>query len=377
MKGIAHFISGVTVASFCPWAVEAAQNGNPAFFILGAFAGILPDTVDFKFYRFFYSHDIRIEPDADELDPQPIADAVAAAVSAAAEGRKTTLKLSTIKMGADNWRQYRVKIDPEAGEVRVQFGPVVSTGQVPQPDTLPANRSIGLAKFSAPILQSYEPTYTVDIFDGPSFKFTKREARRKPAGFLRRLLDIRYWLLGQSGRRPRCSAVDTNNQSLITNNCLFKNEGFEKSAVEIDFLPWHRNWSHSLTVGAFLAGIASFWTWQAGVVIFGAYVIHVIEDQMGHMGSNLFFPFTKKRAPGFKMMHSGDAFPNFAGVWICCLLIFWNVYKAIPDPLYHFSFLRFIMTAMVIPFAIFGAIRWLLTRADKGHPETLSTEWNV
>jgi membrane-bound metal-dependent hydrolase YbcI (DUF457 family) len=326
MKGIAHFISGVTVASFCPWAVEAAQNGNPSFFILGAVAGILPDTVDFKFYRFFYHHEVSVEPDPNQLDPQPIADAVAAAVSeAAATGKPVRVKLSTIKMGADNWRQYRVKIDPDAGEVRVQFGPVVSTGQVPQPDTLPADRSVGLAKFSAPILQSYEPTYTVDIFDGPSFKFT-----RNPSG-----------------------------------------------QVEIDFLPWHRNWSHSLTVGAFLAGIASIWTWQAGVVVFGAYVIHVIEDQMGHMGSNLFFPITKKRAQGLKMMHSGDAFPNFAGVWLCCLLIFWNVYKAIPNPLYHFTFFRFMMTALVVPFAIFGAVRWLLTRADKGHPETLSTEWNV
>ena len=265
MKGIAHFISGVTVASFCPWAVEAAQNGNPAYFILGAVAGILPDTVDFKFYRFFYNHDIQIEPHPDQFDPQPIADAVAEAVSRAAEDRRTTLKLATIKMGADNWRQYRVKIDVEAGEVRVQFGPVVSTGQVPQPDSLPEPRPVGLAKFDAPILQSYEPTYTVDIFDGPSFAFKRNEA-------------------GQ---------------------------------VEIDFLPWHRNWSHSLTVGALLAAIAAIWTWQAGVVVFGAYIIHVIEDQMGHMGSNLFFPITKKRAPGFKMMHSGDAFPNFAGGWVC------------------------------------------------------------
>jgi len=185
------------------------QNGNPAFFILGAFAGILPDTVDFKFYRYFYHHQVAVEPDARQLDPQPIADAVAGAVSeAAATGKAVRVKLSTIQMGADNWRQYRVKIDPEAGEVRVQFGPIVSTGQVPQPDTLPANRSVAVAKFSAPILQSYEPTYTVDIFDGPSFKFTRNEA-------------------GQ---------------------------------VEIDFLPWHRNWSHSLTVGAFLAGLASFWT---------------------------------------------------------------------------------------------------------------------
>jgi membrane-bound metal-dependent hydrolase YbcI (DUF457 family) len=325
MKGITHFISGVTVASFCPWAVDAAQNGNPAFFILGAAAGILPDTIDFKFYRFFYKHDIRVELRADQLDPQPIADAVARAVSLAVEGKRTTLKLASIKLGADDWRQYRVKIDPEAGEVRVQFGPIVSTGQVPQPDSLPEPRSVGIAKFDAPILQSYEPTYTVDIFDGPSFAFKRNED-------------------GQ---------------------------------VEIDFLPWHRNWSHSLTVGAFLAGIASIWTWKAGVVILGAYMIHVLEDQMGHMGSNLFFPFTKKRAPGLKMMHSGAAFPNFSGVWLCCLLIFWNVYAGMENPLYHFSFVRFIMTAMIIPFAIFGVGRWLLMLPDRGHPESLSTEWSV
>ncbi|MBC8207363.1 MAG: metal-dependent hydrolase [Kiritimatiellales bacterium] len=312
MKGIAHFISGVTVASFCPWAVEAAQNGNPVYFILGAVAGILPDTIDFKFYRFFYKHDIRVEPQPYQLDPQPIADAVAQAVSLAMEGKRATLKLASIKLGADDWRQYSMKIDPEAGEVQVQFGPIVSTGQVPQPDSMPDPRPVAIAKFDAPILQSYEPTYTVDIFDGPSFAFQCNEA-------------------GQ---------------------------------VEIDFLPWHRNGSHSLTVGALLAGIASFWTWKAGVVVFGAYVIHVIEDQLGHMGSNLFFPITKKRAPGLKLMRSGDAFPNFAGVWLCCLLIFWNLYAGIENPLYHFTFIRLIMTAMMIPFAIFGAGRWLLLRLD-------------
>ena len=326
MKGIAHFISGVAAASFCPWAIEAAQNGNPAFFILGAAAGILPDTIDFKFYRFFYHHEVSVEPDPNRLDPQPIADAVAAAVTeAVATGWPVRVKLATIRVGADNWRQYRVIIDPEAGEVRVQFGPVVSTGQVPQPDTLPVSRPIGRTKLSAPVLQTYDPAYTVDIFDGPSFKFTRNGA-------------------GQ---------------------------------VEIDFLPWHRNWSHSLTFGLLLAGVASLWTWQAGVVIFGAHALHVIEDQMGHMGSNLFFPFTKQRAPGLKIMHSGDALPNFGCVWLCCLLIFWNIYAAIPDPLYHFSFAYLMLYAMVIPFTVFGVVHWLLIRADKGHPETLSTEWNV
>jgi membrane-bound metal-dependent hydrolase YbcI (DUF457 family) len=325
MKGIAHFISGVTVASFCPWAVAAAQEGNPAYFILGAAAGILPDTVDFKFYRFFYHHDLQVEPHPAELDPQPVADAVAEAVSRAAQGRRTTLKLSTIKTGADNWRQYCVKIDPEAGEVRVQFGPIVSTGQVPQPDSLPEPRPVGIATFDAPILQSYEPTYTVDIFDGPSFAFQRNKA-------------------GQ---------------------------------VEIDFLPWHRNWSHSLTVGLVLSAVASIWTWKAGVVILGAYMIHIIEDQMGHMGSNLFFPFTRKRSVGLKLMHSGDAFPNFAGVWLCCLLIFWNLYAAIENPLYHFSFVRLMTVALVIPFAAFGALRRLVMLPDRGHPESVPTAWDL
>jgi membrane-bound metal-dependent hydrolase YbcI (DUF457 family) len=326
MKGIAHFISGVAAASFCPWAVEAAQNGNPAFFILGAAAGILPDTIDFKFYRYFYRHDVSVELRPDRLDPQPIANAVAAAVTeAAATGRPVRLKLATIKLSADNWRQYRVKIDPEAGEVRVQFGPVVSTGQSPQSGTLPVNRPVAVAKFSVPVRQSYEPVYTVDIFDGPSFLFQRSEG----------------------------------------------------GAVEIDFLPWHRNWSHSFTVAALLAGLALLWIWQAGVVVFCAYALHIIEDQTGHMGSNLFFPFTGKRTPGLKWMYSGDAFPNFGCVWLCCLLIFWNVYAAIPDPLYHFSFIRLMLYALVIPFVVFGAVRWLIVRADKGHPETLSTEWNV
>jgi membrane-bound metal-dependent hydrolase YbcI (DUF457 family) len=326
MKGIAHFISGVTVASFCPWAVEAAQNGNPVFFILGAVAGLLPDTIDFKFYRYFYHHDVYVEPDPNRLDPQLIAEAVAAAVSeSAATGKPMRVKLSTIKTGADTWRQYRVKIDPEACEVRVQFGPLVSTGQVPQPDTLPDNRSVAVAKFSASVKPGDEPVYTVDIFDGPSFKFTKNKA-------------------GQ---------------------------------VEIDFLPWHRNGSHSLVVGALLAGLASIWSWQAGVVIFGAYVVHIIEDQLGYMGSNLLFPFTKKRAPGLKLMHSGDAFPNFGIVWLCCLLIFWNVYAAIPEPLYRFGFLRLILTALVIPFALFGAVHRFLHRAGQGPSEPLSVGWEI
>ena len=325
MKGIAHFISGVAAASFCPWAVDAAQAGNPAFFILGAVAGILPDTIDFKFYRFFYRYDVSVYPDPNKLDPQPVADAIAVAVSSAAHGKQVRLKLATIKLGADSWRQYRVQINSDAGEVRVQFGPVVSTGQMPQFNTLPTVRPVAVAKFSVPVRQSYDSVYTVDIFDGPGFLF------------------------------KRCASGE----------------------VEVDFLPWHRNWSHSFTFAALLAGVASIWTWQAGVVVFGAYAIHILQDQLGHMGANLFSPFTKNRSTGLKLMHSGDALPNFTTVWLSCLLIFWNLYAAIPEPLYHFSFFRLMLYALIIPFAVFGVIRWFLSRADKDLPEPSGIEWSI
>ena len=40
MKGFTHFMSGVAVASFGPWAIDAALQGNPIYFILGGACGI-------------------------------------------------------------------------------------------------------------------------------------------------------------------------------------------------------------------------------------------------------------------------------------------------------------------------------------------------
>jgi hypothetical protein len=68
MKGIAHFVTGVAAASFLPWSIEAALRGDPLYFILGGAFGLLPDTIDFKFYRFFYRHDVYIEPDPANRD---------------------------------------------------------------------------------------------------------------------------------------------------------------------------------------------------------------------------------------------------------------------------------------------------------------------
>jgi len=354
MKGFSHFMSGVAVASFCPWSIEAALNGNPLFFVLGGAFGILPDTLDFKVYRFFYNHDIYITPDPGHPDPQYIADEMARAVEmAVTEKRYIRVKLVSIRLGADFWQQYVVKIDNEKMEVTVQFGSVVNTGQVPVAGTENQYPTIARAPLKAKVIQTYDAALKVDIFDGPTI-----------------------------GLAPR-----------------------EDGDFDLDFLPWHREWSHSLTIGLFMgilfaliagvvitlqngfpatAGLGAFMShyaiaWQSIVTIAACYGVHVVEDQLGHMGSNIFYPFTKERTPGLQWMHSGDGLPNFLTVWICCLLIFWNLHRAMPDPEFHFGFVHLMMVGLVIPGAIFAGLRWLLTRGQnvqvvKG--DDADDEWN-
>lgn len=366
MKGFSHYMSGVAVASFGPWAIEAGLRGNPIFFILGGACGILPDTLDFKFYRFFYHHDVYVTPDPKTPDPQYVADEVARAVAMAVdEKRYINLKLVSIRLGADFWQQYTVKFDNEKLEVRVKFGPVVNTGQVPVPGTETHYPTIAIAKLKAKVIQTYDAALKVDIFDGPTV-----------------------------GLKP-----------------------MENGDLDLEFLPWHREWSHSLTVGAFLGllwmagamlwaglpaagslhfhGALANWgafksalepllqhyalAWQGFVTIAACYGVHVVEDQLGHMGSNIFYPFTKTRTPGLHWMHSGDGMANFLAVWICCLLIFWNLYRGQPAMTYHFSFLHLMMVGLVVPGAIFAGLRWILNRGQtvqvaKG--DDADDEWN-
>ena len=123
MKGFSHFMSGVAVASFCPWSIDAALQGNPLFFVLGGACGILPDTLDFKFYRFFYEHDVYVMPDPKQVDPQRIAEEVARAVRLGLdEKRYVRVKLGSVRLGADFWQQYSVTIDNDAREIVCRLG---------------------------------------------------------------------------------------------------------------------------------------------------------------------------------------------------------------------------------------------------------------
>jgi membrane-bound metal-dependent hydrolase YbcI (DUF457 family) len=333
VKGITHFISGVAVASFFPEAVYMAQENLSMILVLGGIFGILPDTLDFKLARFFEGADVEIDPHPDRPDPQAMAETVAAAIDRAHEtSRTTSVRLHTVKLGADLWRQYSLFFDTEASEVVVRMGPVVTTSQVPFPDS-EMDVPEGRAATKAPMIQTYNAETKVDIFSGPSFEFAP-------------------------------------------------SQGSTSNAVEIIFLPWHRRWSHSFTLAAllgvalFLLGAVGSWLLNPGdplaALVFGglcgliaglAYLIHVLEDQLGHMGSNLLYPFTRKRTPGLKLLRSGDAIPNFLTVWISLVVILFNLDRfggsPILDPISYFA------TVLVIPAVLLLVGNFIVERWQK------------
>ncbi|MCE9615463.1 MAG: metal-dependent hydrolase [Lentisphaerae bacterium] len=307
MKGITHFAIGLAAASCFPGAVRAGSAGDPLYFILAGICGVLPDTLDFKFTKFFYKSDILVIPDPLRPDAQQIADAVSLAVSRAlATGRPVNLKLSTIQLAADQWQRYLVAFDVPNRAVHVQYGPVVDTGGNPLPHLAPASIPAGRATLEAGLELEYLATTTIDIFDGPVFCFEPT-----PAGRVRPV-----------------------------------------------FIPWHRSWTHSVVVALLLALCGALaWDLLAGAVIFAAYAAHVLADQAGYLGSNLFAPLTRRRAPGLKLTHAAWPLPNFVAVWLALLLIFWNLARATTEGIGHLNPVRYLFLAAGLPVATFMVLQ--------------------
>lgn len=317
MKGLTHFVSGVAVASCFPQAVQNVNEGSGWLLVLGGVCGILSDTLDFRFGRFFARHDREIRPSEHGFDPQEIADALAEAINSAQQtGGPYRIKLHTLRVGADWWRQYFVEFDSENREVIVRLGPIVNTGQIPLPRSLPATPREGRARVDCRVIQQYDLMTRVDIFSGPSFSMIRR-------------------------------APD---------------------AVEVLFIPWHRNWSHSIPVTAALGlllalafGPVAGWI---GALAFG---FHILEDQFGKMGSALFWPFNRERFKGFGSMRSADALPNFGTVWIALTVILWNLNRFADPPAFSVSLPVFLLAMLGIPAAFIALGTWL-TRDEE--PET-------
>ncbi len=310
MKGFTHFIGGIAIASFFPWSVQAAEAGNPLFFLLAGAAALLPDTLDFRFFRYIYRHQIEIMPDPTAPDLTSLVQTLAHAIDAT-DTTPCRIRLNTMRTGSDEWQRYTVHLHPAQHTVEATLGPVVDTGRNPLAAQPPQSRHPTAARacFRKDIQLEYLAACTIDIFDGPHLEVV-------PIG---------------PGR------------------------------ARIAFLPWHRQWTHSFITGGLLAllgaGIAG---WQAIPVIWAAHSSHVLLDQLGFMGSNLFWPFTQQRTPGLKRAHAGSTFGNFATVWLAVVLLFGNLLShAAVDA--SFPPLGYLTLAGLMPLPLF---RLLLASGD-------------
>lgn len=327
MKGISHFITGVAIATFFPEVVHLAQGGS-LLLVLGGIGGLLPDTIDFKFARYWEKFDVEIDPGL-EPDADVIADMLVDAMRRVyEEGKDRNVIAHTIRLGADLWREYAIRFDPEAGEIAVRVGPLVNTGQVPYAGTEPDGAVEVVRKVSVPLVHTYSDLYKVNIFSGPTFRFAR-----------------------------------------------------EGDKLVVHFLDWHHRWTHSLVlalgvgvlVGVFLA-LAVGWTtglW-GGILTWLGFSGHILEDQMGHMGSNLFWPFTRKRMHGLGLIHAGDAVPNFLTVWTSLAVILFNLDRFSSQPMLPHP--AYLALSIGMPWLVLGGsyiLRALQSRVARLSAESL------
>ena len=114
-----------------------------------------------------------------------------------------------------------------------------------------------------------------------------------------------------------------------------------------------------------LLGWLMFGKW-AGLVVGLAFVAHILEDQLGYMGSNLFHPLTRQRTRGLRLLRSGDAIPNFLTVWVAVALILFNLDRFSDRPLLNPWW--FLGLAVVAPVVVLGGL--YLWRRRRGKPES-------
>ena len=324
MKGITHFLTGVATASCFPLAIRTAFEEKSFLMLYGGFCGILPDTLDFKFARYFWEFDHIVSLTEENLDAKLAAETVARAIDeAAATGKPVRVKLNVMRISTNYYRTVAIQIDGERKEVTAHVGPLktmshvmargetlpsdaarfraiaekgpvavlgeIARGSACLPGTMPEPEIAHVAKFQADVNNTYYADSEIGIFSGPDWQFARQEDGR----------------------------------------------------VRIDFIPWHRHWSHSITLGLLLGPLGflifglSGWLSGLGLVnpfsIAAAFIgplafwSHVFVDQLGHLGSNLFPPWTHWRSLGLKWSTSSSAFGNQMVNYLSLMIILWNI----------------------------------------------------
>lgn len=362
MKGFTHFMSGIAAATFIPEVVRMSTSsrldtveGAASSFILmlpGLF-GLLPDALDFKLGQFYSIGDIEIDPDPRSPDPQKMAEAFAEGVRMAGEsGKEVKVQFFPIQLGASLWRQYTIIFDER--EVTVQINEIVKTSQVPVLGTAPKSNRVGRAPLEYALkTRTTDYDWLNKFIRAGRFKIKGPDAPPGPV-------------------KP--STVD------ILAGTQFALQRESDGRIFFNWLPWHRTWSHSYVLGAFLAIPVFLATWMLGLYhwwLYGAaaflgFAVHITEDMTGHIGGSLFWPFHKPRAEGYELFKASDPRTNFSVNYTCIVLILWNVDRfstqAITLPWWQY-FGAFWLAPMILYFWLCGVIKARLRADSKNEVE--------
>lgn len=332
-------MSGVALASFFPSAVKmaaATRTGIPEadasfILVLGGLYGIMPDTLDFKMGQFFSVAEYQVDCDPNNPDPGKMARQIGEAMDQASEtGKYVRAQLLPMQLGAHYWRQYMIKFDSQTNEVIVVLNEVVGTNQIPFLGTEPENRVGRYTLQKAKLKDAHGRPSVVDIMSGPQYGF-----------------------------RPT-----------------------KEGTVEVEFLPWHRTWSHSYVLGLILAlpwsalAMALGWphAWLYSLIAFLGFAIHITEDLTGHMGGSLIWPFDATRYDGLAWFRASDPHANFTVDFMAFVMIIRNlmVYSTPPgatgEAMTLMPWYLYYLYFMVIPLAIYHTVAWSLRepKAPKG-----------
>ncbi len=365
MKGLTHFISGVAASTFIPEVVRMSAQSridaggaveNSFIICLAGFYAVLPDTMDFKLGQFFAVADYQIDPDPRNPDPQQMAERLAEAIDKAhTSEEEVRVQFYPTQLGANEWRRYHVLFDER--EVAIQFDEIVSTSQLPKPGTEPDENRVGKAQLEKATLKGR----TTDL---DWLNRLIRSARQK----------IKGGEEGGGGMKP--STLD------ILSGTQFAFEKESDGRVYLNWLPWHRTWSHSYVFGAilaipafvipFLLGLTNWWLYGA-VSILGFWV-HLTEDMTGHIGGSLLWPLFTPRTEGFELFSASDPRTNFSIDYAAVVLIILNLdafsTQIIPIP-YWASLLLF----LVIPLSVyFWGISVIKKNLRKAHGQEIEDE---
>jgi len=224
---------------------------------------------------------------SDAPHPKYIADLVAEAINKAYEKGEVRVKFHNIRLPGDVYRRYVVNIPPNSNYVEAYIGPVVGLGgNLVTKDLPPSHRFSAKSFFTGRVSKTYPFPVVVSGFSGPSVAYRKTG-----------------------------------------------------DMVEEVFIPWHRGFSHSFTcgvlIGLIVAGLFSLIGYAHAIALGLATMIgqwmHVIEDQLGYMGSVLLPPFTKRRIRGLMLGRAGSGWLNFATMYLMFVLMAWNFTRFVPD----------------------------------------------